>query len=72
VALARLKPFMVGEYSRLGIAVASTIVSSITGLLGPVIIARVVDLYIRSGDFAGVLRWSAFSGLTHRARRHLR
>jgi len=59
VALARLKPFMVGEYGRLGIAVASTIVSSITGLLGPVIIARVVDGYIRSGDFAGVLRWSA-------------
>ena len=59
VALARLKPFMVGEYGRLGIAVASTIVSSITGLLGPVIIARVVDRYIRSGDFAGVLRWSA-------------
>ena len=59
VALERLKPFMVGEYRRLGIAVASTIVSSITGLLGPVIIARVVDGYIRSGDFAGVLRWSA-------------
>ena len=59
VALVRLKPFMVGEYGRLRIAVASTIVSSITGLLGPVIIARVVDGYIRSGDFAGVLRWSA-------------
>ena len=59
VALVRLKPFMAGEYGRLGIAVASTIVSSVTGLLGPVIIARVVDGYIRSGDFAGVLRWSA-------------
>lgn len=59
VALARLRPFMVGEYGRLGMAVGSTIVSSITGLLGPVIIARVVDGYIRNGDFGGVLRWSA-------------
>lgn len=59
VALARLRPFMVGEYGRLGMAVGSTIVSSITGLLGPVIIARVVDGYIRNGNFTGVLRWSA-------------
>ena len=34
VALLRLKPFMVGEHGRLGIALASTIVSSTTGLLG--------------------------------------
>lgn len=58
VALLRLKPFMVGEHGRLGIALASTIVSSTTGLLGPMIIARVVDVSIRGRDFAGVLRWS--------------
>jgi ATP-binding cassette, subfamily B, bacterial len=58
VALLRLKPFMVGEHGRLGIALASTIVSSTTGLLGPMIITRVVDVSIRGRDFAGVLRWS--------------
>jgi len=57
-AWARLKPFMAGEYSRLGVALFATIISSTTGLLGPMIIARVVDVSIRNGDFAGVLRWS--------------
>ena len=58
-ALARLAPFMAGEYGRLTVAFVATIVASATGLLGPVIIARVVDVNIRSGDFAGVLRWAA-------------
>src|SRR5262245_14204252 len=58
LALVRLRPFMVGEYGRLGGALAATIVASTTGLLSPMIIARVVDTYIRRGDFGGVLRWS--------------
>lgn len=58
-ALARLAPFMGGEHRRLALALVATVVASTTGLLAPVIIARVVDVSIRSGDFAGVLRWSA-------------
>jgi ATP-binding cassette subfamily B protein len=59
VALTRLRPFMAGEYRRLWIALGCTIVSSITGLLGPAIIARVVDVAIRDRDFGGVLRWAS-------------
>ena len=37
-------------------AFAATLVSALMGLLGPVIIARAIDTYVRHGDFRGVLR----------------
>jgi ATP-binding cassette, subfamily B, bacterial len=57
-AIARLRPFTAGQHARLAMALAATVVASIAGLLAPVIIARVVDQFIRPGDFSGVMRWA--------------
>jgi ABC-type multidrug transport system fused ATPase/permease subunit len=58
-AIGRLAPFMASERGRLALAFATTVVSSTAGLLGPLLISRVVDGPIRNGDVGGVLRWSA-------------
>ena len=55
-ALGRLAPVLAGQGGNVVAAFTATIVSALMGLLGPVIIARAVDLYIRNGDFPGVLR----------------
>jgi len=47
---------MEGEYSLVIQALIAIIITSVTGLLGPMIIGRTVDIYIRNGDFAGVVR----------------
>jgi ATP-binding cassette subfamily B protein len=47
---------LAGQGRNVVAAFTATIVSALMGLLGPVIIARAIDLYIRNGDFAGVLR----------------
>jgi ATP-binding cassette, subfamily B, bacterial len=52
----RLLPVMEGEYSLVIQALIAIIITSVTGLLGPMIIGRTVDIYIRNGDFAGVVR----------------
>jgi ATP-binding cassette subfamily B protein len=57
-ALRRLAPHMASERRRIAGAFAATIVSSTAGLLGPLIIAHVVDVYIAGGNFPGVLRWT--------------
>jgi ATP-binding cassette subfamily B protein len=54
-ALRKLAPVLTDQYRRLAAAFAATIVSAVMGLLGPVIIARAVDTYIRRGNFHGVL-----------------
>ena len=58
-ALKRIAPLMADEKRTVAMAALAMLTSSICGLLGPVIIGRVVDNEIRRGDFAGVLRWSA-------------
>jgi ATP-binding cassette subfamily B protein len=55
-ALKRLAPVLADQRPHVVAAFTATIVSSVMGLLGPVIIARAIDLYIRNGDFPGVLR----------------
>ena len=55
-AVKRLAPLMTDLRGRVAIAFAATIVSSVSGLMAPVIIGRAVDLYIRGGNYAGVLR----------------
>jgi ATP-binding cassette, subfamily B, bacterial len=55
-ALRRLVPVLADQRRHVIAAFAATIVSAVMGLLGPVIIARAIDLYIRHGDFSGVLR----------------
>ena len=54
-ALKRLAPVLSDQRRRVLVALAATVVSAIMGLLGPVIIARTVDVYIRNRDFHGVL-----------------
>jgi ATP-binding cassette subfamily B protein len=51
----RLLPVMKGEYGLALQALAAVIITSTTGLLGPLIIARTVDTYIQNRDFNGVL-----------------
>ena len=58
-ALKRIAPLMADEKRTVALAALAMLTSSVCGLLGPVIIARVVDDNVRRGDFAGVLRWAA-------------
>ena len=55
-AIRRLVPVLADQRRHVVAAFTATLVSSVMGLLGPVIIARAIDLYMRTGDFAGVLR----------------
>jgi ATP-binding cassette subfamily B protein len=57
-ALKRLAPLMADEQRNVATAVAAMLAGSLSGLLGPVIIARAVDNDVRRGDFGGVLRWA--------------
>jgi ATP-binding cassette subfamily B protein len=54
----RFVPLIVPERGRLAIAVAAMVVSSVATLIGPVIIGRGVDTYIRLRDGQGLLRSS--------------
>jgi ATP-binding cassette subfamily B protein len=50
----RLLPVMEGEYGIAVQALIAVIITSTSGLLGPMIIGNTVDRYIRNGDFRGV------------------
>jgi ATP-binding cassette subfamily B protein len=50
----RLLPVMEGEYGIAIQALIAVIITSTSGLLGPMIIGNTVDRYIRNGDFRGV------------------
>ena len=54
-ALRRLAPVLADQRGRVVVAFAATIVSATMGLLGPAIIGRAVDRYMRNRDFRGVL-----------------
>ena len=58
-ALRRIAPLMADEKRTVAMAAIAMLTSSVCGLLGPVIIGRVVDNEVRRGDFPGVLRWAA-------------
>jgi ATP-binding cassette subfamily B protein len=66
-ALKRLAPALADQHRSLVFAFIATIVASITALIGPWLIGRTVDTYIRSGDFAGVLRLSGLLLLAYLA-----
>src|SRR5262245_25671970 len=55
----RLLPVMSGERRIATQALIAVIITSISGLLGPMIIGRTVDIYIRSRNFNGVLASAA-------------
>jgi ATP-binding cassette, subfamily B, bacterial len=59
VALRRLAPVMADQKPRIVAAFIATLVASGASLIGPYLIGRTVDVHIRSGDFAGVLRSAA-------------
>jgi ATP-binding cassette subfamily B protein len=50
---------MASERSSVSIAFAAVVVSSLSALAGPLIIAHAIDNSIRTGDFGGVLRAAA-------------
>ncbi len=58
-SLARLLPLMATERKRVTTACIAVVVSSLAGLVGPLIIAHTIDTYISNGQFAGVLRFAA-------------
>ena len=55
-AVKRLAPVMAGQGPSLVAAFVATLVASSSALLGPYLIGRTVDISIRGGDYAGVLR----------------
>ncbi len=57
-ALRRLVPLMKGEGRNIAIAGVAILVSSATALVGPLIISYVVDHFIATHDYSGVLLWS--------------
>jgi len=58
-ALRRLAPLLSEDKATVALAFGAMVLSSTSSLLGPMMIARTVDLYIRGGDFRGVLISSA-------------
>ena len=66
-SLARLLPLMATERRSVTIACAAVVVSSLAGLLGPLIIAHTIDTYIRAGNFDGVLRFAGLLVLLYTA-----
>jgi len=54
--IGRLRPVMAGEQRLVIQALVAVVFTSLTGLLGPLIIARTVDVDIRGGNFTGVLQ----------------
>lgn len=51
----RLLPVMEGEYGIAVQALIAVIITSTSGLLGPMIIGNTIDVYIRNRDFQGVV-----------------
>lgn len=53
-----LKPLLADERAHITVAVACVIVSTATGLLGPVITARIIDTAIKHADYGLLLRYA--------------
>lgn len=58
LAFQRLVPFMRGEKSNIIFAFLAVFVGSITMLITPIIISRIVDDYIKNSNFNGVIGFS--------------
>lgn len=55
-AARRLAPVMADQHRTMAIAFVATVVASAVALFAPYQIGRTVDVFIRQGDYAGVLR----------------
>lgn len=58
-AITRLVPLMADEKRNAAVAFGAMLLSSVAGLLGPVIIGHTVDNHVQRGNFPGVLEWAA-------------
>jgi ATP-binding cassette subfamily B protein len=52
----RLLPIVAGQHRRIVAAFIATLVAAGASLFAPYVIGRTVDIYLRSGDYTGVLR----------------
>lgn len=57
-AMRRLVPLMATEGRSVTVAMVAILVSSATALIVPIVISRIIDVYIIGKDFAGVLTYS--------------
>ena len=64
-AFASLRPLLSDEKKSLFLALCAIIVNSTANLLGPVIIAHVVDVYIATKNFHGVLMYSGLLAVVY-------
>lgn len=58
-SLKRFAPFLEGQGSRIAITSVAILVSSTASLVAPMIIGHVIDTYVASRDYAGILTFSA-------------
>ena len=57
-SLRKFSPFLEGEGKLVAITVVAVITSSLATLLAPIIIGHVIDVYIASKDYQGILLYS--------------
>jgi len=58
-SLSRFAPFLEGQGSRIAITSVAILISSTASLVAPMIIGHVIDTYVASRDYAGILTFSA-------------
>ncbi|MBO9576394.1 MAG: ABC transporter ATP-binding protein [Sphingobium sp.] len=63
----RLAPLMAAEKRHLVIAVGCVILTSAANLIGPALVARVVDTAMKHGDYGQLLRYAGFLALVYLA-----
>ncbi len=59
-ALGQLAPLLTEEKGAIAFGLSAIIVTSLLTLTAPIVIGRIVDRFIRTGDFRGVLVFSGF------------
>lgn len=64
-AIKRLIPFMAGEKRNIIIAMMAIVVTSGSSLLAPAIIGYTIDTYIKTKDYAGVLKFSGILAIIY-------
>ncbi len=58
-AVKKLQPLVVTEKVKLSLAIVAMTINSTLTLIGPLVVGKVIDTYIVTKDFDGVLRYSA-------------
>ncbi len=58
-ALKKMLPYVSGLKKQLIISIVAVAVNSVSALIAPVLVSRVIDVYVKNGDMNGVLFFSA-------------